>query len=356
MLNLSIEELSEKIPELKKWLNGYARNSECTKKKYANDIKVFCNILELDSLESINNLDIDDFDVFLDYAISKNWSTANINNKLTVIKLFLKWLKKKDYISNNVIEDIKLLKNNQEVKYTMEIEDKDKLIESIKKHSKKTRMLLMVELCLATGLRISELMNLKLTDVGVDALRIYGKGSKIVHQPVELSLMDRLRVYIDTERKDNIDKYIKIGGIDLGCLFVGNVGNVDDFKNIYKNIENGNQVLENTFRQALKVFAQKADIKDWNKITPHGLRRLAGTCVYAQTKDPLLTQRFMRHSSFETTQKSYISSDKDGLRKIADEYTPLSIKAVKSEPIKSDREIELEKQLAELKNKLSKMT
>lgn len=355
MLNLSIGELVIKIPEIGKWLNTCTKNNANTKLKYETDILNFCRVLNLDSLKSINDLEVEDFDNFTDILQSNSLANSTIKNRVDNIKRLIRWLKRKDFILNDVTDDIRILKVNHEFQFTMEIEDKDSLIESISSHSKKTRQLLMVELFLETALRKSEVVNLKISDINEDSLRIFGKGGKIVNQAVSDLLIKKLRAYIETERKENIDKYILMGGTDLDYVFVSGIGDINNYAKKQKNLTNGNQVSANSFANSLKMFARKADIKEWKKIKPHGLRRLAVTCVYDQTKDPLVTKEFARHESFETTAKNYIRPHHKELRRVANECTPNSIKAVKDEPIKSERELELEKQLAEMQEMIKSL-
>lgn len=171
----------------------------------------------------------------------------------------------------------------------------------------------MFNLLINTGLRRSEICNLKISDIDFEnhTIKIVGKGKKIISQPVHKDILLMINSYINSERIENMQRYIAMGGTDLGYIFVTGIGDSDNHHS--KDLTNGNKVSESSLFQQIKKMAELSGIKNADKITPHSLRRFAGTSVYELTGDIKTASEFLRHSSISTTEQCYINYNREKL-------------------------------------------
>jgi integrase/recombinase XerD len=158
----------------------------------------------------------------------------------------------------------------------------------------------MMELLYAAGLRVSELVNLKLFDVNMDAcfVRVFGKGSRERVVPIGIYAKEKINEYINTSRplllKKNISQF----------LFVG---------------RSGKALTRQGFWKLLKRYAVKAQIT--KKITPHSLRHSFATHLLEGGADLRSVQLMLGHVDISTTQ-IYTHVVRDHLKKIHSKYHP----------------------------------
>ena len=306
MTNKTLNEIKEQF------LAKYILASDLTKIKYKTELELFLSVCEIDTVEKLNSFDETDIAKFFDYSKKHNWNGNTTNQRLATAKAFCQWCFDKKIIENNYLREINRIRTSNSIHYTPKMEDCNMLLDYIKKHTSKHRLYLMVKLLLMTGLRLSELCNLKISDLNFDnsSIRVVGKGKKIVEQPVPNAILNELKCYIDTERKETMDIYTnKIGGIDKGFLFVSGIG--EQCNELTKSKTDGNCVKNNVFYQQLKRYAKKVGLP--SMISPHALRRCAGTTIYEQTGDIKTASEFLRHASVTTTEKCYVNYDKEKL-------------------------------------------
>lgn len=304
------------LNELKKqFLSQYIMASDKTKFKYENELNLFFELCEINSYEDLENFSNDKLNLFYNYSKEKNWSANTTNQRLGTAKLFTKWCHKKGFIKSDFLEEVKKIRTVSEVQFVPSEEECNKLLTFIKEHTSKKRLYLMTKLLLNSGLRRMEICNIKLDDLNKEnsTIRVIGKGKKIVEQPIPAPVMIEIVEYINTERKENIDKYIKLGGKDKGYLFVSGIGeNVSHRK---KDLTNGNKVNETSFYNQIKTYAKNSGLENSDKFNIHCLRRYIGTQIYNQTGDIITAKEFLRHSNVSTTEKCYINYNK---QKVAD--------------------------------------
>lgn len=302
------------INEIKKqYLTQYAISSELTKKRYSEEITLFFEIFKIKTIEDMKKLETADIEIFYKYSKMKAWSARTTNQRLQTIKNFFDWAFRKQIINCNVFEDIKATRTVNEIHYTPSEEDCEKLLNYIKLHTEKKRLYLMTKLLLATGLRRSEICNLKVKDLDTTkcTLAVLGKGNKRINQPIPTQIAIELIEYINTERANTMDVYAKIGGKDKGYLFVSNLG--EKCSTETKDLSNGNQVNDVSFYQQIKRFAKRAQIPNADKITLHSIRRCAATTIYNNTGDIKTASEFLRHASVTTTEQCYVNYDANKL-------------------------------------------
>lgn len=297
----------------KQFLSKYTFSSSWTQGKYKNDIDLMLNVCGIKTIEDMNNFNSDNIEKYYKYCEQQNYSVSTINQRLQIFKVFVKWLNTNHYIDNHFIEDVKNIRASNQVHYTPTREEINQMLEYIRKHTKKKRLYIMFNLLINTGLRRSEVCNLKISDIDFEnnCIKVVGKGKKIISQPVHKDILVMIKSYIESERIENMKRYIAMGGNDLGYIFVTGIGDGDNHHS--KNLTNGNKVSENNLFQQIKKTAELSGIKNADKITPHSLRRFAGTSVYELTGDIKTASEFLRHSNISTTEQCYIKYNREKL-------------------------------------------
>ncbi len=158
----------------------------------------------------------------------------------------------------------------------------------------------MIELLYAAGLRVSELISLKLHDVNLEAcfVRVFGKGSKERVVPIGFYAKEKVKIYIETARpillKGHISKY----------LFVARAGN---------------PMTRQGFWKLIKQHAKEAGIT--KRITPHSLRHSFASHLLEGGADLRAVQVMLGHVDISTTQ-IYTHVAREHLREMHKKFHP----------------------------------
>ncbi|PLX70154.1 MAG: recombinase [Denitrovibrio sp.] len=142
----------------------------------------------------------------------------------------------------------------------------------------------------STGMRISELVGLKVLDVDLnrEIMKVTGKGSKQRLVPMYGSLAEKMRTYIDVRHNELVKK------TDGGWLFLS---------------RNGKQLNREYVWMLIKKYCERAGIK--KNVSPHTLRHSFATHLFTNGADLRTIQIFLGHSDLSTTQRyTQVTDDK----------------------------------------------
>ncbi len=158
----------------------------------------------------------------------------------------------------------------------------------------------MLELLYATGLRVSELVGLKLRDINLERgfLIIIGKGSKERAVPMGESAIASVREYLDRARRT------LLGGAESDYLFISS---------------KRRGITRQMFWERIKFYARKAGIG--STVSPHTLRHSFATHLLDNGADLRAVQAMLGHSDISTTQ-IYTHVSRERLRKIHEKHHP----------------------------------
>lgn len=233
-------------------------------------------------------VDKEDIKKFLE--INKERSDRTRAHYLTVLKSFYNFLFSNNYIKNNPCENIVLPKLSKKLPKHLTIEEVEKLLDIELKTPLDYRNKAMLELLYATGVRISELLNLTISNVSFDddMIRVIGKGSKERIIPVGEIAMDSLKVYLEGYRnsllKNKSSEYL--------------------FLNTF-----GNPISRQGFFKIIKQECLKKEIKQ--DIGPHTLRHSFASHLLNNGADLRIVQELLGHSDISTTQiYTHLSNEK----------------------------------------------
>jgi len=273
--------------------------SENTYKCYVSDIKQFEKYYQDSYGEELNELVHADISMYINFLLKNNYSPKSVNRKLTALKSYNKFLVNEKMQEMVVIVDkdyIKIQKSG--IRKTL---PKEKEINKLKhfacrdeKNSKRDYCFMI--LFMYAGLRESELVNLKLTDIKLDdrLINIIGKGNKFRQVMINDIMYQALKEYMEEREIMNIEN---------PYLFIGQK-NQNTIKNLNRNFCN----------RLLNKYKELCKIKD---LHPHLLR--AFFCSNAlhnagYTLEQVTAQA--GHSSLNTT-KEYLVTEQEDLLTLA---------------------------------------
>ena len=250
--------------------------SNNTVKAYEADISSFFQWLDTEDLK-YNNLQEDHINQYISFLFQRKMRSSSVNRKISSIKSFYIFLVKRNFVKNSPLNDLVTPKQEKYLPESMSEAEVDKLLNSPDVSNKiENRDKAMIEMLYATGMRISELVNLKITDVDMKrcVVKVFGKGSKERLVPFGETALDSLRSYLN-EREQSSSKEI----------FLSN---------------RGKKMTRVAFWQRVKVYLIRENLK--NSISPHTLRHAFATHLLNRGADLRSVQLLLGHSDLSTTQ------------------------------------------------------
>ena len=250
--------------------------SNNTVSSYKNDIKSFFLWLDENSFNPLNII-ASDANNYVSKLFGDGLKSSSVNRKISAIKSFYIFLQKKKIIMKSPIADIVMPKQEKYLPVSMSEEEVERLLNSPDLNIQiERRDKAMIEVLYATGIRISELTNLKLTDLDINrsVLKVFGKGSKERLVPFGEKAAESLNLYL-TDRKDLKSKEI----------FLSN---------------RGTKISRSAFWQRIKIYTKRENLKI--SISPHTLRHAFATHLLNRGADLRSVQILLGHSDLSTTQ------------------------------------------------------
>lgn len=253
---------------------------------YATDLKQFFKYNRKD----LEKFDGEDIERYIRYLLAKGYKTKTINRKLTSIKKYLIFLNQTGRLQNNIssyIEGIRI----QEEQYL----DEDKIINNNEfkrllnqaKQKDDVRAAAIITLLGYTGLRVSEVIQLKGVGYKTGEVTVRGKGRKFRNIPIADEVIEAIDEYRKV-RKHDANDYIFINEI------------------------NNNPIPRQKINEILSYYGGKARIKK-TKTHPHAFRHLAGINL-SKVLPIAEVATLLGHSNINTT-KIYTRTSKDELKR-----------------------------------------
>ncbi len=250
--------------------------SNNTVKAYEADISSFFQWLDNEDLK-YKNLQEDHINQYISFLFQRKMRSSSVNRKISSIKSFYIFLVKRNFLKNSPLNDLVTPKQEKYLPESMSEAEVDKLLNSPDVANKiENRDKAMIEMLYATGMRISELVNLKLTDVDMKrcVVKVFGKGSKERLVPFGETALDSLKSYLN-DREQSSSKEI----------FLSN---------------RGKKMTRVAFWQRVKIYLIRENLK--NSISPHTLRHAFATHLLNRGADLRSVQLLLGHSDLSTTQ------------------------------------------------------
>ncbi|WP_213357531.1 site-specific tyrosine recombinase XerD [Chlamydiifrater phoenicopteri] len=251
---------------------------------YLRDISLFLESSKIQSCKDITQQTITDFS---DLLHSRGEAETSITRRLIALKVFFQFLKEFEFLKQvPVIEHPKIWRKLPSVLSKDEVDilleaPSYKSIKNFKDAYCSARDKAILYLMYSTGIRVSELCNLKLGDVNDEFIRVLGKGSKSRLVPLGKKALQVVNDYLIHFR----DSLHKKPPITNDHLFLSVRGEKLNRTTIWKNIQS---------------YAQLAGID--KKISPHSLRHAFATHLLDNKADLRIIQEMLGHACISSTE------------------------------------------------------
>lgn len=228
----------------------------------------------------------------------KGNKSRTLNRKLSVVRMFYKFLYTEGKIDHNPVEGVSSPRLGRKIPSFLSEKEVEALLETPsvdEPYGSRDRAIL--EVVYGAGLRISELVNLNLTDLNLKGgwVKVLGKGSKERIVPLGREACRWVRIYLRKRRTETTDK------LSLFC-------------NRY-----GKRLSRQACWKITKKYSQKSGIT--KKISPHTLRHSFATHLLSRDADLRFVQELLGHTNISTTQ-IYTHITQERLKKVYKKYHP----------------------------------
>ncbi len=267
---------------------------------YQRDLNEFWDHLQSRETETAE-ITIDDVQSHLIALQRRGLALSSIARHLASIKVFLRHLHAERILRRDVASLIESVKRWRTIPNTVHLRQVEALLEAPRPNEEfylRDRALL--ELLYATGMRVSELVDLNVSQLNIRLgyVRCIGKGRKERIIPIGKSAIDAVADYLDRLRGR------LLGGRDADAMFLSRTGRRLDRTNVWR---------------LVRKYAQQANIE--KPLSPHTLRHCFATHLLAGGADLRIVQELLGHANVVTTQ-IYTHVDEAHLKRVHREFHP----------------------------------
>ena len=289
-IDLEEKKINKDLVSFLEYLEYQKNYSKHTILNYKEDILEYLNYLDSESL-NYKNIEYSDVRFYLMYLKdTKKDINSSIDRKLSALRSFYKYMANEGIVSTNVFSLVSGPKKDKKLPRYFEYNELEELFRVPKTSTALgKRDLLILEMLYATGVRVSELVNIKVSDIDLGSKRILilGKGNKERYVTYGEYCEDALVNYLNNGRSF-------LSGIDNDYLFLNS---------------NGGQLTERGVRYILDKIIKDTSIN--KKISPHMIRHSFATHLLNNGCDLLTVQKLLGHESIKATQVyTHVSTDR----------------------------------------------
>ncbi len=277
--NIKID-IENDIDDYKNYLTFERRMAKNTVLSYEKDLINYKDYLIKKKIVSTKNIKKSDIEDYIEYLNKEKYTTTSVARKLTAIKNFHKYLFATNKLSEDVSLTIERPKLRKALPNVLTVNEVDMLLDVKIDSPFDYRNKAMLELLYGTGLRISEMLDLKLGDIDFEncIVRCFGKGSKERIVPIGEYIIDSLNEYLENGRNKLLGKKIS------DYLFLN---------------KNGGRISRFSFFKIIKKLLRDKGIK--KDVSPHSLRHSFATHMLENGADLRSIQELLGHSDIATT-------------------------------------------------------
>lgn len=271
------------IKDFEFYLRKEKKASENTINSYLNDLKQFETFLakhhKITKIEFVGEKEINGFLK----SISKKYKSSTYSRKLTTLKQYFHFLKIEQIIPENYMQNISSPKIESTLPDVLSVREVIALMDAIKEGPLYLRNNALIELIYGSGLRVSELLNIKISDIHFNEnyIVIKGKGNKERFVPITSAASKALKLYMSNSRQELYDK-AKV-----------------KTKNLFLN-QYGNPLSRQGFHKLLVTLKKDANIE--TALSAHTLRHSFATHLLENGMDLRSLQLILGHEDISTTQ------------------------------------------------------
>jgi len=267
---------------------------------YKRDLTKFSNFLDRESTTSIQGAGSKDVINYLIYLRKSKLAIRSISRNLVAIRMFYKFLVNEDIINDDPTLNLDSPKTGLYLPEVLSQDEVERLLALPNNKEQGIKDKAILELLYATGMRVSELVNLPIDNIDLQEgyLKCIGKGSKERIIPVGRKAQRAVKKYIDRVRS----RYVERGNSNM--LFITRLGRRYTRQGIWK---------------IIKKYSVLMGIN--KEITVHTLRHCFATHLLSHGADLRSVQEMLGHVDISTTQ-IYTHIDKARLREVHQKFHP----------------------------------
>jgi integrase/recombinase XerC len=262
------------------YLQAEKNVSAYTVRNYTKDLHEFFQFASNQGLDTLRKVDKQTLRSYLAYQIQQGYAKSSIARKLSAIRSFYRYLMREELISVSPAATTVSPKLDKRLPAFLTVEEAKRLVESpdlSQPQGQRDRAIL--ELLYASGLRVSELVNINVEQINLatNELRVWGKGAKERVVLIGGPASQALSTYIDHGRKE------LLGGKRNSALFVNRYGK---------------RILVRRVQKIISKYARNIN----KNVHPHTLRHTFATHLLDGGADLKVVQELLGHADLSSTQ------------------------------------------------------
>jgi integrase/recombinase XerC len=264
-------------------LRAHQNYSRHTLESYGLDLQQFLAFLETERITDLNAINYRTIRKFLAVLKEDKFAKASVARKLACLRSFFKFLCREGYLPNNPVLTITTPKREKHLPQFLYLNEVNALLEIPDNATKLgIRDRAILEILYAGGLRLQEVVNLKLRDLDLSRgyLRVWGKGAKERLAPIGIPAVRALKRYLQIR-----PALLEHNSEPVNAVFLN-----------YRGTQLSGRSIERMMAKYLKIMALN------RKISPHTLRHTFATHLLDNGADLRVVQELLGHVDISTTQ------------------------------------------------------
>ncbi|GIV83389.1 MAG: tyrosine recombinase XerC [Candidatus Roseilinea sp.] len=261
---------------------------------YRNDLAQLINYLSatLPHDTPWSNVTTDTLEAYVQRLAEQNYTASTIARKVAALKTFFHWLSQRGLVTEDPTLRLRSPRVEKRMPRLLSEEEVNRLFESASKMSspRSLRDRALLEVIYATGMRVSEAINLRLGDVDLEAntVRCAGRGARQRTIPLTPQASAALRAYLEHARSDMMND------TNTDFVFISPLGG---------------KLTRQAVWQLTRQYAQEAGIE--GELTPHTLRHSRAAHMLNSGEDIRRVREWLGHANLATTQMYRPRQDKE---------------------------------------------
>lgn len=286
--------MQREIDSFISYLHNVKQSSTNTQLSYQRDLKKFKAFCDGKGISSVKELTAKDLKAYVDVMGEEQFKPATVSRNIASIKAWIHFMMDEGVIKEDITRTLKVPKIEKKIPEIMTMSEVVTLLEQpVGNNPKEIRDKAMLELLYATGIRVTELISLKMEDLNLQMNYIVcNDGNKERMIPFGAKARIALMRYLEEVRNE------MLADAKSQVLFVNC---------------SGQAMSRQGFWKLIKYYAKKAGITD--EITPHTLRHSFAAHLVENGADLRSVQEMLGHSDISTTQ-IYANMNQNKLREV----------------------------------------
>jgi len=286
------------VHEYLRYLRYERRMSPNTERNYRRDIGALCRYLEREELSGWQDIDSYHIRAFASWCHRRGLAPRSIQRRMSALRGFFRFLLREGRVESNPAADVPSPKLPKRLPKTLDVDQIARLLEISGDSPLELRDRAIMELFYSSGMRLAELVGLRITDLDLaeGTVRVVGKGSKTRILPVGSKATEAIAAWLRARSE--------MPGHDLDALFLSRRG------------------------RPLSPRAVQTRLREWSRrigmatgVNPHLLRHSFATHLLESSGDLRSVQELLGHADISTTQ-IYTHLDFQHLARIYDKSHP----------------------------------